>query len=80
LKGITVTSAIVFKQRKNKRFNYTPRFQKAEKEKPSEGFEAKWSEANQVNRRRSRGFKSLPVMIVMLIAVLILMYILNGYM
>ena len=80
MKGITVTSAIVFKQRKNKRFNYTPRFQESEKENSSEGFETKWSEVKQVNRRRSRGFKSLPVMIVMLIAVLILMYILNGYM
>lgn len=80
MKDITVTSAIVFKQRKNKRFNYTPRFQESEKQNSSEGFETKWSEAKQVNRRRNRGLKSLPVMIVMLIAVLILMYILNGYM
>jgi len=78
--SITVISYTVFKQRKNKKFNYTPRFQDSENKSSSEAFEAKWNEAKQGNRKQNRGFRSLPVMIVMLIAVIILMYVLNGYM
>ncbi|SHG43070.1 hypothetical protein [Winogradskyella jejuensis] len=70
----------MFKQRKNKKFNYTPRFQNSEETKSKDEFESKWDEVRQGSKRRGRVFSTLPVMIVMLIAVIILMYILNGYM
>ena len=75
-----VTQDILFKQRKNKKFSYKPRFQNSESSLNKEDFESKWGEIRQGSKKRGRVFSSLPVMLVMLIAVIVLMYILNGYM
>lgn len=71
---------ILFKQRKNKKFNYKPRFQNSEQQDAKDDFETKWGEVRQGSKKRGRLFSSLPVMLLMLIAVIVLMYILNGYM
>ncbi|GGI57160.1 hypothetical protein [Winogradskyella haliclonae] len=70
----------MFKQRKNRKFNYKPRFQNSEELKEEKNFETKWEEVRRDSKRRGRVFSTLPVMFVMLIAVIVLMYILNGYM
>ena len=70
----------LFKQRKNKQFNYKPRFQNAESDSEKADFESKWQEARLTSQKRGKRLMSLPVLIVMLIALLVLMYILNGYM
>ncbi len=69
----------MFNQRKNKKFNYKPRFQDSGEQTIKEDFESKWNAAKP-NSKRRKGFSSLPTMIVFLIAVIVLMYILNGYM
>lgn len=70
----------MFKQRKNKRFNYRPRFNDNEISDSRRDFEHKWDELKEVSQKRGKRSISLPVMLVMLVAVLVLMYILNGYM
>ena len=70
----------MFKQRKNRKFNYKPRFQNSEELNEEKNFETKWEEVRRDSKRRGRVFSTLPVMFVMLIAVIVLMYILNGYM
>ena len=70
----------LFKQKKNRQFNYRPRFQGEDATSEQEDFESKWREARLTSQKRGKRLMSLPVLIVMLIAMLILMYILNGYM
>ena len=70
----------MFKQRKNKRFSYKPRFQDSSEQKSKDDFEAKWNEARRQTQRRGSILTSLPFLIIMLIAIVILMYILDGYM
>lgn len=70
----------LFNQRKNKRFNYRPRFSESESQESNRKFEEEWDKLRGTTQRRTKRFTSLPAMILMLIAVLILMYILNGYM
>lgn len=70
----------MFKQRKHKQFSYKPRFQKDENAFEKEDFESKWDEARLTSQKRGKGRLSLPVLLVMLVAILVLMYILNGYM
>ncbi|OZV67613.1 hypothetical protein [Winogradskyella aurantia] len=69
----------MFKQRKHKRFNYKPRFQDSEDYKSNTDFEARWNEAKGSVKRRGSIFTSLPALIVILLALFILMYILDGY-
>jgi len=69
----------VFKQRQNKRFNYKPRFQNSEAETAKQSFEAKWNDARPKTKRRKSVLTSLPALLIMLLAVIIFMYILNGY-
>jgi hypothetical protein len=70
----------VFKQRKHKQFNYKPRFQGLEEKHAKHDFENKWKEVRQVSKRRGRIWTSLPALVVILIALFILMYVLDGYM
>ena len=67
----------MFKQRKNKRFSYKPRFQDSSEQKSKDDFEAKWNEARRQTQRRGSILTSLPFLIIMLIAIVILMYILH---
>ncbi len=71
----------MFKQRKHKRFNYTPRYQKdnTSTEAEVEGFEAKWKNARNASKKRGSILTTLPALLIMLIAILVLMYILKGY-
>lgn len=70
----------MFKQRKNKRFSYKPRFNESEDKKSKANFEAKWNEARRETQRRGSFLTSLPALVIMLIAIIILMYVLDGYM
>ena len=69
----------MFKQRKNRKFNYKPRFQDSHEKMVKEDFESKWNAAKPSSKRRISFFSSLSTMLVFLIAVIVLMYILNGY-
>lgn len=69
----------LFKQRKNKSFNYRPRFQESNKIETKEEFEAKWNEVKETTKRRGSIFTTLPGLLIMLVAILILMYVLNTY-
>lgn len=70
----------MFKQRNNKRFSYKPRFNDSSEEKLKDSFEAKWNEARGKTKLRGSFLTSLPALILMLVAIVILMYILDGYM
>lgn len=70
----------MFTQRKNRQFNYKPRFQNSNSKPDDDDFERKWREARLTSQKRGKRLMSLPVLIVMLIALLVLIYILNGYM
>ena len=69
----------MFNQRKNKRFSYKPRFQDSEEIKSKDDLESKWSEIKGHTKRKGNKLFSLPALIVMLIALFILMYVLEGY-
>jgi len=69
----------LFNQRKNKQFSYKPRFQGSESEKSKDDFESKWSEMKGGTKRKGSKLFSLPALILMLIALVVLMYILEGY-
>lgn len=70
----------VFKQRKNKRFNYNSRFQSNSKENANhESLEAKWNELKQSQKRKKHFFKGLPFLLIALTALIILIAILNRY-
>ncbi|MCA0153385.1 hypothetical protein [Winogradskyella vincentii] len=70
----------MYKQRKNKRFSYKPRFNDSSEEKSKDSFEAKWNDARRETKRRGSFLTSLPALILMLVAIVVLMYILDGYM
>lgn len=74
----------MFNQRKNKRFSYKPRFQGSEaenfRETSKDNLETKWNEMRGHTKRKSNKLFSLPALIIMLLALFILMYILEGYM
>ncbi len=70
----------LFKQRKNRQFSYRPRFQDDETDQNESGFENNWREARLSSQKRGKRVLSLPVLIIMLIAIIVLMYVLNGYM
>ena len=74
----------MLKQRKNKKFNYKPRFSKEnetnttlEDDSNIDEFVLKWQRARKVNRKRgTRGF-SISWLIIILVLLLIGMYILD---
>ncbi len=73
----------MFNQRKNKRFNYKPRFQDSEadshRKESKDDLERKWHEIKGNTKRKSNKLFSLPSLIIMLIALFVLMYVLEGY-
>ncbi|WP_431158555.1 hypothetical protein [Winogradskyella poriferorum] len=69
----------MFKQKKNKKFSYKPRFDETQNGKSTSNFEAKWNDARRETQRRGSFLTSLPALLVMLIAIIVLMYILEGY-
>ena len=69
----------MFKQRRHRQFNYKPRHQGSEEEKSRAELEAKWNSIRQNTKKRGNFLSSLPVLIILLIMILVLMYILEGY-
>ncbi|WP_461598750.1 hypothetical protein [Winogradskyella sp.] len=73
----------MFNQRKNKQFNYKPRFQDSmtdnHREESKDDLGQKWNELKGNTKRKSNKLFSLPSLIIMLIALFVLMYVLEGY-
>lgn len=69
---------MIFKQRKNKRFNFKGRYQQ-ERNDASENVASKWSQIKERNKRKGTKFNSILFFVVLLIMVLILWYILKMY-
>ena len=69
----------LFNQRRNKRFSYKPRFQDSKEIESKDDLERKWDELRSNSKRRGNVFTSLPLLIIILIALFILIYVLNGY-
>lgn len=69
----------LFKQRRNKNFNYRPRFQDSKEIDAKEGFESKWNEVKETTKRRGSIFATLPGLLIMFAAIVILMYVLSKY-
>lgn len=70
----------MFSQRKNKRFSYKPRLQDSKKAELKGDVETKWKEARGGAKNKGNVFTSLPALILVLVALFVLIYILNGYM
>jgi len=77
IKGKSIVT--LFKQRKIRTFNYTPRFQKEDTKEVERSLETQWKEVRASNKRKSNIFTSMPFLVLFLIAVLILLYLLNQY-
>jgi hypothetical protein len=69
----------LFKQRKNKRFNYTPRHLKKDESQIGSSLESQWEQVKASNKRKRSIFTSLPFLVLFLITVLIVLYLLNQY-
>jgi hypothetical protein len=69
----------LFKQRKNKRFTYKPRFQDSEETKLKDGLESKWRDVKGTTKGRGRSMNSLVVWVLMLVSIVIVYYILESY-
>jgi len=69
----------LLQQRKNKSFNYKPRFQDSKEIESKADFEAKWNKVKNSTKKRGSIFTSLPALLIMLVSLFILMYILEGY-
>lgn len=64
----------MFQQRKNKRYGYTPRFDKNNGDEGGRQFEDKWQEVRDSSiRKRKRGW-SLKVLLLILILLVAAMY------
>ena len=69
----------LFNQRKNKSYNYRPRFQDSKTEDGKAEFEAKWNDVKPESNRKGSVLLSLPGLLIMLVAIGVLVYVLNGY-
>lgn len=69
----------MFKQRKPKRFNYQPRHSNSEEEQQREDFKTKWNDTRDANKRKGSFLTSLPVLLILLVAIILLFYILDSY-
>ena len=69
----------MFNQRKSKRFSYKSRFQTSEDSESKSELEEKWHDIRGTVKRRGNVLTSLPALIVMLVAIFVLIYILEGY-
>ncbi|WP_296312690.1 hypothetical protein [Winogradskyella sp. UBA3174] len=66
-------------QKKNKRFSYKPRFQDSEEIKSKVDYETKWNDVKGNSKRKANKFTRLLPLIVILVALFVLIYILEGY-
>ncbi|NNK82809.1 MAG: hypothetical protein HKO92_06775 [Flavobacteriaceae bacterium] len=64
----------MFKQRKNKRFNYKPRFGKQASEPKSDDIREDWKAMSSLNRKKRKSGFSLIWLIIALALVLFLWY------
>jgi type VI protein secretion system component VasF len=69
----------LFKQRKNKQFNYKPRFLKEERDDLEQNLESQWKVVKASSKRKRNIFTTMPFLVLFLIAVLVLFYLLNQY-
>ncbi|MGM5469959.1 hypothetical protein ACS386_06745 [Flavobacteriaceae bacterium LMO-SS05] len=69
----------LFKQRKNRQFNYTPRHLRDEHEQSERALESHWEAVKTSNKRKRSILTTLPFLVLFLIAVLVLLYLLNQY-
>jgi type VI protein secretion system component VasF len=69
----------LFKQRKNKQFNYKPRFLKEERDDLERNLESQWKVVKTSSKRKRNIFTTMPFLVLFLIAVLVLFYLLNQY-
>ncbi|MBT8324484.1 MAG: hypothetical protein HKN99_10200 [Winogradskyella sp.] len=70
----------MFKQRKNKRFNYNLRFQENRKDNVNQdSLESKWNNLKQTQKRRKHFLRGLPFLVFALAALIVLILILNSY-
>jgi type VI protein secretion system component VasF len=69
----------LFKQRKNKQFNYKPRFLKEERDDLERNLESQWKVVKTSSKRMRNIFTTMPFLVLFLIAVLVLFYLLNQY-
>ncbi len=76
----------MFNQRKNKSFNYKPRFSNEKKTETNLGndaselkeFSSKWKQDSHLNKRKLKGGMSIRMLIIVLVLLLICMYILDS--
>ncbi|MBJ6366956.1 hypothetical protein [Snuella sedimenti] len=73
----------MFKRRKNKTFNYKPRFSQGnEKDSKEDAFReddfiSKWKQTREANKSKVRGVVSIRTLVLLLVLLLICMYLLE---
>ena len=70
---------MIFKQRKNKKFNYKPKYQNSKTEEIKSDFRSEWENLKNSRKRKSGIFSSPIVLVLFLIGMLVLMYVLGRY-
>ncbi|MEJ2114173.1 MAG: hypothetical protein P8X62_10960 [Flavobacteriaceae bacterium] len=70
---------MIFKQRKNKKFSYKPKFQENNTLDEDNSFQTKWEELKNSRKRKSSILLSPVVLVAFLIGLIILMYVLGRY-
>ncbi|CDF79975.1 hypothetical protein BN863_22630, partial [Formosa agariphila KMM 3901] len=68
----------LFNQRKNKSFNYKPKFQD-EEVKPSNEMSNKWDEIKQTRKHQNKNGMRLTGWLIIFILVIVLWYVLSNY-
>ncbi|WP_435139794.1 hypothetical protein [Formosa sp. A9] len=69
----------LFNQRKNKSFNYKPKFQEDTSEHDSKDIASKWQDIKQTRKYKTKKGNVLLRWIVLLVMILVLWYVLNNY-
>jgi hypothetical protein len=69
----------LFKQRKNKRFSYTPRHLREKDSHIKENLESKWRETRQTSKHQGKASLNLLVWLLVLGMIIVLWYVLDNY-
>ena len=69
----------MFNQRKPRRFNYKSKLENSKDSNSVDELKTKWDELRDNKTRKQNVLTSLPMLIVFLVAIIALMYVLNGY-
>ncbi|WP_120201892.1 hypothetical protein [Ichthyenterobacterium magnum] len=69
----------LFKQRKNKHFNYTPRHLRKEQNQSDEKLQAQWELLRQTGKSRGKKIITLPILLLILGMIIVLWYVLSNY-